>query len=357
MNAERLHAIVRALDKELSSLGTVQKLEALHNSLQTLVQQSHPSHQQLFANSRNAFMGALAHSASDDFSPAWRQLLNEMGGAKYFGKPLKAIVEAIIDQNQMTPAVALEEIGKLLKSLQEYDSAIDQLIGAFKKFNISDERLEPGACEIGMLIPRAEVDNNLRQFTEELDELAFVLDTFAEVATGKPDHLSIKAISSSDLTVYLEAAPAFAACVAVAVERVVALYKQVLEIKKLRGELLNQAVPEKQLAPIEQHANGLMEKGIDEFAGELVQQFYKEKDAHRKNELANAVRVSMRRIANRIDRGYNIEVRVEPMKKDAQPEEGANDLAKNIQAIQTASPKSLSENAYRHAGAHARRRS
>jgi hypothetical protein len=249
---------------------------------------------------------------------------------------LKIAVEEVFQRNQITPAVALTELQQLTKRLNLFQKALEQILAAYKQFRIGNEGLEPGECEIGMLIPRDEVKNNLNGFAQELKELIFVLNTFSEVATGKPDELSIKTISSSDLTVYLNAHAPFAACLAVAVERIVALYKQLLEIKKIRGELLKQGVPEKQTAGIEEHANTAMENGIETLTLEILEKYHHGKDGHRKNELGNAIRVSLNRIANRIDRGFNIEVRVEPMKEVAPESDDAKKKAEQITAIQAA---------------------
>ncbi len=80
-----------------------------------------------------------------------------------------------------------------------------------------------------------------------------------------------------------------------------------------------------------------MKKGIEDLAVEIVEKFYQGEDKSRKHELVNATRISLNRLANRIDRGFNIEVRMEPVKKADQKEEGSKDLAEKIQVIQEAS--------------------
>ena len=69
--------------------------------------------------------------------------------------------------------------------------------------------------------------------------------------------------------------PVIGACVAVAMERIITLYKQLLEIRKLHGELANQGLPKDSLKGIEKHANGLMEEGIDKLVGELLADFHR----------------------------------------------------------------------------------
>jgi len=333
MNAERLHAMALVLQKEHASTTIVHRFNALQEALQNLVNQNIPQYQQELVNARGAVLSALTDTRSDSFSPAWRQLLKEMGIEGLCGRELKAKVVDIFQRNQMTPAVALKELAGVKNELKSFDDALNQLIAAFKLFKIGDETLEPGQCEIGMLIPRAGVRNELLEFGHELRELAFVLNTFSEVTTGKPDALEIKTISSTDLTVYLKAGIRIARCTALAIERIVALYKQLMEIKKLRSELITHGVPEKQVAGVEVHANQLMEKGIEELTVEIMQGFHEGKDGGRKNELTTAVRISLNRIANRVDRGYNIEVRAEPLGKVAKEDEDAKKVEAHIQAI------------------------
>lgn len=315
MNAERLHAIVIALNKEVTGRGVVNKMQEMVNALQNVVNQPHPSHQQNLATSRDAMYAAVTDTASDEFSPTWRQILSEIGGDDLFGKNLKEDIEAVFARNQLTPAVALEDLRKLLDRLQKFTTALDEVASSFRLFEIGHEQLAPGECEIGVLIPRPAVSNRLLDFAKELNELGFILNTFSEVATGKKDELTIRTISSSDLLVYLQAAAPYAACLGVAIERVAATYKQLLEIRKLRQEIRKQGVPEDRTAGIEKYANELMERGIEETSLAIVDGFYKEKekDKGRKNELTNAVRISLKEIASRIDRGFNLEVRVEPL--------------------------------------------
>jgi hypothetical protein len=346
MNAERLHAIALALHNEMVSTDIVGKMEKLRASLEEVIKlQGQPSYhqgdaratQQDLVNDRESVYSSLSNTNTDKFSPAWRQLLSEIGGVDLFGETLKNTVKKIFEENQLTPAVALKELEGLKERLEDFQKSLDKILGAFKVFKIGDEKLEPGECEIGMLIPRAAVNNQLVEFTKELDELSFVINTFSEVATGKTDDLRIKTISSTDLSVYLMAAVPFAACLSHAIERIVALYQRLLEIRKLRGELAKQGVPEKQASGIEEYANNIMKDGIEELSVEMMKTFYHGKDIGRKNELTTQTRFSLNCIANRIDRGYNIEVRVESLKEVAQDDNAAKETAEKIQAIQAAS--------------------
>jgi hypothetical protein len=337
MNAERLHAIVISLNKELTDKRIVALMESMTTTLRAVVQSTNESTQQNFANARDSLYSALTNTDSDRFSPTWRQILREIGGEDLFGRELKRTIESTLEKNQLTPAIALQEFEAVYARLKQFRDALTQTIAAFTYFNIGSEKLEAGECEIGILIPRAYVKNQLPEFLEELEHEEFILNTFSEVATGRPDRLEIKALSSSGLMVFLKGNINYAAVVAVAVERIVALYKKLLEIRRLRMDMEKQELPENVVSGVETHANKLMKDGIEKASVEIVNQFYIGEDVGRKNELVVKVRLSMNMLANRIDHGVNVEVRVEPPAA-TDPKAKDETVQKAVAAIQDATP-------------------
>jgi len=165
--------------------------------------------------------------------------------------------------------------------------------------------------------------------------MKFILNTFSELATGHKDDLKIRTLSSSGLMVFLAAGYGFAAIVAKAVDFIVGQYKQILEIKKLQLELDRLELPEEISEKTREHANSLMEKSIEKFTIEIVNEYHSGKDGERKNELRNAVKISLNKIANKIDHGFNFEVRIEPPKAFPKGEEGEK-IGKAVETIQAA---------------------
>ena len=108
------------------------------------------------------------------------------------------------------------------------------MLTVFAQLGIGAEDLKPGECEVGILIPRNAVHNNIQEFGKELQDLNFILGTFSELASGDRETFEIKTISSTELMVFLAAIPPVAACVAHAAEKIINFYKTLLEIKKLK---------------------------------------------------------------------------------------------------------------------------
>lgn len=299
-------------------------LQQLVSALQNQVSQpAQPTYQQQVSQFYEALKTALSSAEANAFSPTWQQVLEELGAADLLGSRLENRIVDVFSKNQITPSVAQQELQQILTDLQTLSTSLDQLLAAFRQLKIGTEELEQGDCEVGILVPRTFVDNRLDKFSEELAELNQIFGVFAELATGSRPGFEIRTISSSDLSIFLDATPVVGACVSVAIERIIALYKQLLEIRKLKGELAKQGLEKENLKGIEKHANGLMDDGIEKLVKELLTEFHKGTDNGRKNELSIELKFALKKIANRVDRGFNIEVRMaEP--EEEQPEEGAD---------------------------------
>lgn len=331
MNAERLHIVARTLQQELSKRNVTATLQNLVDSLQSITQRNDSNSQSAVVTSRDAFYAAVTDTPSDSFTPAWRQILKEMGGEALFGSKLKQQVQQILADNQMTPGVAHERLKDILAQLEAFKLALDQMIAAFKEFKIGTERLEPGEAEIAVIIPREAVHERLGELIQELESFEFFFKTLSEVATGQPDILQVRTVSSSKFMIFLLAHAKFAEIVAKCVNFIVSQYKRILEIRKLQGDIERLKVPDTLAEGLKTYANEEMEKQIESFTVEIVNE-YVAQDGHRKNELRNAVKFSLNGMANRIDRGFNIEVRFEPTSdKDANP-----DVIKAFQTIKSA---------------------
>ncbi len=321
MNTTKLHIIAKALNKEMARVGSVSLVNQAMQALQNQINQpQQPNHQQQLSNHLTNLYKKLEDSPVDDFSPAWRDAMEELSVSEEFGEKLEARVRGIFERNQITPQTALEEMKKLHENLSGTETQLTGLVSGLEYFGVGEDELETDECEVGIIIPRAYVKDNLKAFGAELIEIEKSLLVFSELATGKREPLEIRQISSSELSVFLDYIPEIGACIAIAVERIVALYKQLLEIKKLKKDLVAQEVPEDKLTGIEEYAASIVSPKLDELANDLMEKYGDHLDPARKNEVSIEVRRSLNKIANRIDRGFNIELRVSEQAQDEEEE-------------------------------------
>lgn len=336
MNVERLHALALAVLDDLSATNSIGLLKKLSAALQRQMENPQdPAPQAEVGVIRSQLMDALSGAASNTFPPIWQQLLADIGGQGLLGNAVRAPIEATFQSNQITPSVAVTELRALQQQIAEFQSALTSIVAAMQKLGVKSETLESGQVELGILIPRPAVQNRLKEFGNELRKMNAILAPFDELATGQRTGFGIRGIASSDLTVFLDVAPAVGACVAVAVERLVALYKQLLEIRKLRRDLEQQGLPEAALNPINEHANTLVSTGLDPIVDDLMKRFWQGQEKGRQNELRIELRASLSSLANRIDVGYNFEVRTSPGNTETDSASASSDQA-NLESIRSA---------------------
>ena len=336
MNTERLHAIALEVKKDIEELQVLELLQQLVSHLQNIVNQpQQPTHQQALADVRKKLLNNLSKSRINDFSPAWIQALEEIGLYEYLGVNLSERINGIFSENQITPQVALQEIQKLHSKVNEILSNITHLINAFEYLNIGREVLEPGEGEVGILLPRDYLDNRFDKLAKEFKEINGILSILAEVGTGKIEHFEIRQLSTTDPLVTLGASLAALSTVAIAIKPIISAYKEILEVRILHAKLAEMKVKERLLKGIEEHAEEIMEKTITTIRDELIKSS-PITDEERKNELSNGLSIALRKLANRIDRGFNIEVRVEPIEADEETEEEQDENIKYIKTIEGA---------------------
>jgi len=342
MNSTKMHAIASAIDEEFKRADTPKLLQAIISNLENQINQPNQAKQfQLqVSTSLNKLYEALADSPIDAFSPAWRDALSELRIAKEFGKKLDQRVRAIFEKNTITPHSAIDELTIIKKEIDGTKNHVSGLVSSLTYFGIGEDVLQSGEAEVGVIIPRMYVQNNLKNFGSELIELEKILLVFTELVTGSREPIKIRQISSSELSVFLDHIPETCACLAIAIERIVELYKSLLEIKTLKQGLVSQDIPEEALKGITDHAKSVVKPEMEKLANELIETYGGEIAAGRNHEIKTELRQSLNKLAERIDRGFQIELRIYEDTTDSEDESNEHSAAR-IQIIESSAKISL----------------
>lgn len=322
MNAERLHAIVRALRSEIAATSYPDHLEELRVGLTALSEtpnQAEP--QQRVSAARQALNDVLRDSPSNDFSPVWRQALEEMGISDLVGDALLESIEAILLVNDITPSTAASEVGEIAARVAQMVTALSQADESLNFFKIESEELSPGEFEIGIMIPRRAVDNGLESLGREFIELKQIIATFSELAGESRPEVEVRSISSSEFQVFLDSAPAVAAFVSTTLERLMAGYERFLKIRKLHREMAEEGIPDEDLEAVSQRVSGMMKEEIKDIVDQTIAEAGITNEG-RRNELRIDLNIKVSKLAERIDNGFDVEVRAGAL---PDPTEGGED--------------------------------
>lgn len=316
MNLERAHTIFEALHLDLEATKLVAVMQRIVNALTSLSQQpQNPQQMEALAQARMDLRTAIGESAMNDWPPAWRQALSDMGIDDLLGSRLQEHVEATIGSNEITPTLALEATRDLSERLTTLHLDLSNILTAFDHLGVDRELPEPGAAELTFSIPRSAVHQNLPELEIEFRRLQQIVGPFQELILGGREPLHVNSLASSDYTVYVSLGLGVAAAVGHAVDKCLDVYLKILTIREKRDGLSG-LVPEDVLEQIDAVANRKMKEAITEYVDQIIDALPLVDD--RINELRADLNYAMNMIANRIDEGFNFSIAATPEEGEPQ---------------------------------------
>ncbi|MCP4612302.1 MAG: hypothetical protein GY845_26700 [Planctomycetes bacterium] len=234
--------------------------------------------------------------------PSQVRILEQMNGTRY-------VPWAIKHELQLKD---LQNTEDFLNNVLDFYNTLFKLKTASENLGITKDELKSGKAEVGVGIPPKKGTITLDKLINEARAIDRVLKAFSELAGETIESPKLRVISSSWFEFFMLEGPVAALLIATTIERIVALYKNKLEIEKLRKDLGKQKVPKPSIKSIEEHEKQLIEKGLNRLAESFLKKYYKGK-AGRKNEVRTSLHKAMRFLANRIDHGFSFEVRVQKL--------------------------------------------
>jgi hypothetical protein len=312
MNVEKLNKLSQIIIEDNKKNNIASLLANIVNNLQNMINQpNQPAYQSEVSNNLTQLYAVLRKSELNKLSPAWNQILHDLNVDNILGNRLAIRIEEIFNRNTITPQTALNELGVLNQDFSKMITGFSDTRNGLIELKIGSDELEFNTSEIGILIPRKYLDNSLEKLGTEIREISFIINTFSELINGKKENIILRSLSTSEPFITIASSIAIAAGISKAIGYLIDNYKKLLEIRKLKNELKKQGVEEENLKGIEDHSNKFMETAIESLIIEVKTDFFNPSiEKGRENEIVNSLRISLNKLANRIDNGFNFEVRI-----------------------------------------------
>jgi hypothetical protein len=351
MNIEVLNAICMSLVHEFKKTYILDILAQLSAHMQNMINQPQDhQYQQNVSQVKVNLILKLRETGINDFSPSWKEHIKKIGFEGLYGYELADKIEGIFDKNQTTISVAHQEIVKIHKKLSLLIPCVNRLVSDLKTLNIGFEKLQDGQSEFEILIPRMAINQDIKQFADEIIEIKKIIDDFNELIIGSRPEIKLKTIASSDYSILLDILPKVGFGLLTAISLIITTYKSILEIKKHYKELKTQGIPDDDLKVIENYAHNKMADSISQGVNDLIEKYASKIEKGRKSELSIAINMSMNKLSNRIDSGYNFDVRFSDEKIDEEMNEKdkkkarqqIRDMSKNLKFMNQSGEKILS---------------
>jgi len=122
--------------------------------------------------------------------------------------------------------------------------------------------------------------------------------------------LTLRSLASSDYGIFLEVGPAVVAFTVLTIERMMAFYKTILEIRVLRDQLKQRDTPEAVLAAIEEDLQKRLKDVAKKALAEALKEFKPKSEAGRTNELKTLAASNFTKLMERLDKDYDLDGRI-----------------------------------------------
>ncbi len=169
--------------------------------------------------------------------------------------------------------------------------------------------LAPAHFEFAALLPKELVGESVNDLYNELQHIDRLFRALNELMGKGAISPIVKTISSSWWQFFLDLDSTQIAATTFALERIVALYRQNLEIRMLKRELEQKDLGDDFLEIIDKKIEEKLKAGMNEIAREIREKYGANNDEARKNELETQLRMELVHIAKRINQGASYEVR------------------------------------------------
>lgn len=298
------------------------KLLATFNQLK-----SSPAHKQYQANYQSAkesVIASLGDSSITDLTPSYQKILDKIGGKKYVGNEFLEAIQSTLKIEDFNTADVSANLKKLIDERNQFFDSIKQLNTSFKQLNIGYHYWTTNKLELGILVPKKITDNHeIPDVTKHLNRWNRILKDVNEIIGQGSDDIKITFQDIGSLHYFFDCPEVTVTAIVTCIERLSALYKKILEIRKLRSELKKYDFPKKEQKSIEKHESTTIEKEINSITeGLFKEQAKKRFEGGRRNELKNALKLHLKWIAKQMDDGEIVEVNPPKL---AKPEKAENE--------------------------------
>ena len=316
MNSQRLLSISNSLAEELQELNLLRSMRNLENQLRDAINSPSEDTQRAVQTTRENIQTKLRESKSNSMSPGMRvdlgalKINNRTPVSELIGLGLLDRLNTAFDSGYVSVG-SLDQIKQLADDIQELHSALEKLNSGAEGLALRTEQLEPGESVVGFTIPRKAVDEELDRLLKETKFFGNLVSLIAEVVKGsRGDPVKVRSLQSSDFGIDFATSLSVTASLATAADYLVRGLKKLNEIRAVKDKLQELGLEQELLDKLDNKSEAAIDAEIEEVETKIFQD-HKINDQGRVNELRTGIRIHLKGLAARLERGYSVEVRTE----------------------------------------------
>lgn len=309
MHLGRFHAVIDHIERHFREAKLSEQLDASAVALDQYTASRAESHIVEFRTQLAAALDGSERVAPELLQPYAQQVIDELSIRELFPPRFRASIEEITATHGFDSTALSAALKKQAKQHLAKITLLRQLDTSLRGLSAEYTTVEDEKAEVGLLLPREIVGETLRDLSNEFDKISKLARAVNEL-TGHTYDSRVSTISSSWWQIFLEVPIDQVALWAVAIERIVALFKSNLEIKSLQKQLSEKAIPEDILKLISADVEKKVMAELTDIATDVVAKFGQIEEKGRKNEVETQLRQGFYYLARRMNQGAQVEINV-----------------------------------------------
>lgn len=277
-------------------------------------------------------------SIVNNYSASNLKILTHIGGIDFYGNNVLHKIETILNIPYYNVNSLIAELNKFLAERNKFVSNISGASSNLYALNIDAHYFTENIYEVGILMPENVTHNKISYITKSLNRWDRIFRDFKELVGEDIEDTRIDFVSNGSLQFFIEHTPAVATCLAITIERILKLYKNILDIRIAKNQLKSLGVKTAEIINIEKSEKEQLENGLNKISNELVKNYANENiEKGRLNEIKNSLNGQIRYIAKTIDQGIIIEIippELEAPKADDESDDDGNTVDRKTALIE-----------------------
>ena len=301
MDAEKLLKVLH----DITGFEDTNKIADQLDQLSALIGQNTTESHDQADEVRKSIRTALVTSPTNSYAPSYFAMVVKIESQNFVGSNVITAIDEIFE------AGPLDLVTRLNEYIGEYRQRFDRFRAVIASLeNIDLVEYKKREFEIGFLVPREL--NNIQSLADNLFYWNAFLVKCAEIAGDDTPSIPLSRVNNGSLEFFVLKGASVAAIVEVVLKHILALYKEVLEIKKINAQIDNlnastevyKAQAQKALAEAELSQRQLY---VDKAADEVMSDHFKGSD-NKKPELQTQFAVALKVVLADIQKGIQLEV-------------------------------------------------
>lgn len=323
MHLGRFHAVIYDLVNHFDNADLVNKLNHAVAQLAAYTSSRSEQHITTFREAIETVNTASEITNPDLLQPYAQQVIDEIGIRSAVGQTFRDSLASILNTDNFDTQGLADRLSEKVIDIKNKIASVKAISSAFLQLNVEYQKVQESQAEVGFMLPREAVGDSLKELSSEFTKLGNLAKAINEISGAEDYDPQVVTISSSWWQVFLDLDPAQIALWVMAIERIVALYKSGLEIKKIQKDLQKQEVSPEITTRLGEEIDKKMSAGINAIAVDIRTKHSKVEDEARANELEIAIRQGLTHLAMRISQGAQVEINV-ALQEDNIEEDPAN---------------------------------